>query len=80
MKTPRPPAHRVPADVQAALAASPASLAAWKTLTPLARSEWVCWVISVKKEETRAEHIRRLCVELREGKRRPCCFPGCPHR
>lgn len=79
-KPSRPPAHRTPPDVQAALAASPASLAAWKTLTPLARNEWVCWVVSVKKVETRAHHIRRLCAELIEGKRRPCCFPGCIHR
>lgn len=75
-----PPAHRAPRDLQEALNASPAALAAWKSLTPLARNEWICWVISVKRAETREHHIRRACAELVEGKRRPCCFPGCPHR
>jgi hypothetical protein len=30
--------------------------------------------------ETRVEHINRMVEELREGKRQPCCWPGCPHR
>jgi hypothetical protein len=34
----------------------------------------------VKKAETRAEHIARTCAQLKEGKRRPCCWMGCPHR
>jgi uncharacterized protein YdeI (YjbR/CyaY-like superfamily) len=72
--------HRVPADLRAALAADPQARAAWNDLTPLARNEWICWIISVKKPETRQSHIERACTELLEGKRRPCCWPGCPHR
>lgn len=53
---------------------------AWKSLTPLAQNEWICWVISVKKEETRKEHLKRLIEDLKKGKRRPCCFIGCTHR
>ena len=34
----------------------------------------------VKKEQTRAEHIIRMMDELKAGKRKPCCWPGCPHR
>jgi hypothetical protein len=34
----------------------------------------------VKKQETRDEHVERAVKQLREGKRRPCCWPGCPHR
>jgi hypothetical protein len=49
-------------------------------ITPLARNEWICWVISVKKPETRKQHIERTRTELKEGMRRPCCWPGCPHR
>ena len=72
-------AHKVPADLKRALA-SQKVLGAWNDLTPLARNEWICWVISVKKAETRKEHIERLRADLLKGKRRPCCWPGCKHR
>ncbi len=73
-------AHALPADLQKALVAAPKALAAWESLTPLARNEWICWTISVKKMETRKEHIKRAIAELLEGKRRPCCWMGCTHR
>jgi len=72
--------HTTPTDMQKALTSSKTTLAAWENLTPLARNEWICWVTSVKKEETRKEHVKRLCSELKEGKRRPCCWIGCIHR
>lgn len=72
--------HTVPADLRQALASDPAALAAWEDITPLARNEWICWTISVKKAETRRQHVERVCSELKEGMRRPCCWPGCPHR
>ena len=72
--------HEVPADLKKALISNQDVLEKWKGLTPLARNEWVCWTTIVKKPETRKEHIDRLCVDLLKGKRRPCCWPGCPHR
>ncbi|RJQ35308.1 hypothetical protein C4566_01025 [Candidatus Parcubacteria bacterium] len=72
--------HTVPADLKKALSISSKALAAWNDLTPLARNEWICWTISVKKAETRQQHIDRIYKELLGGKRRPCCWPGCPHR
>ena len=72
--------HEVPSDLRTALTADSAALAAWESLTPLARNEWICWVTFVKKEETRQEHITRLIKELKEGIRRPCCWLGCIHR
>ncbi|MCA9388936.1 YdeI/OmpD-associated family protein [Candidatus Berkelbacteria bacterium] len=72
--------HNVPADLKKVLAADPEALAKWNSLTPLARNEWICWVTSVKKSETRQEHIDRVCPELKEGMRRPCCWLGCIHR
>ena len=72
--------HDVPEDLRETLVSAQAVRDAWNDLTPLARNEWICWVISVKKPETRANHIERLREELLEGKRRPCCWPGCPHR
>lgn len=73
--------HTLPQDIGAALkAATPAALAAWDDITPLARNEWICWVTSAKKEETRAKRLNQMLENLSDGKRRPCCWPGCPHR
>ena len=72
--------HDVPADLSDTLLSKHDVLEIWNNLTPLARNEWICWITIVKKPETRREHIDRLCVDLLEGKRRPCCWPGCPHR
>lgn len=72
--------HRVPADLKEVLLSKPKVLEQWNSLTPLARNEWICWITIVKKAETRQEHIERLCEDLLKGKRRPCCWPGCPHR
>jgi uncharacterized protein YdeI (YjbR/CyaY-like superfamily) len=72
--------HKVPEDLRKALASNPDVLEKWNKLTPLARNEWICWVTIVKKPETRKEHINRLREDLLEGKKRPCCWPGCPHR
>lgn len=72
--------HKLPKDLRKALTADPKALALWKSLTPLARNEWICWTISVKKAETRREHIERVCNELKDGMRRPCCWIGCIHR
>ena len=72
--------HEVPADLGDALTSDPKARAAWEDLTPLARNEWICWTISVKKPETRRQHVERVCTELKEGMRRPCCWYGCIHR
>jgi len=73
-------AHKVPADLQKTLVSDPEVFAKWNTLTPIQRNEWICWATIVKKPETRSEHIKRMVTELKEGKRQPCCWPGCPHR
>lgn len=72
--------HKLSSDLKAALTSDPKALEAWESLTPLARNEWICWVLFVKKEETRKEHVQRVVSELKEGKRRPCCWLGCIHR
>lgn len=73
-------AHQVPADLRTVLLQTERVRLAWNELTPLARNEWICWVISVKKAETRKNHLERLVEDITHGKRRPCCWPGCPHR
>ncbi len=72
--------HTARADMQAALAADPDTLALWQSLTPLGRNEFICWVDDAKQDKTRARRIVRTGEELREGKRRPCCWSGCIHR
>ena len=72
--------HQMPADLRAALITNAAALEAWNDITPLARNEFICWVEDAKQETTRARRIRRTQEELEEGKRRPCCWPGCKHR
>ncbi len=72
--------HIMPADLRKVLTSSPAAKAAWEDITPLARNEWICWIVSTKKAETRSNHIERTRTELIEGKRRPCCWAGCIHR
>ena len=70
----------VPNDMEKALTSNEQILVNWNSLTPIQRNEWICWVTIVKKSETRVEHIGRMVKELKEGKRKPCCWPGCPHR
>ena len=72
--------HDLPDDLESALKADPEALATWIDITPLARNEWVCWIESAKKIETRQKRLAWGCENLRAGKRRPCCWPGCPHR
>jgi uncharacterized protein YdeI (YjbR/CyaY-like superfamily) len=72
--------HKLPIDLRNALEREAKTLALWESLTPLARNEWICWTVAVKKAETRKEHVKRVVSELKEGMRRPCCWIGCVHR
>jgi uncharacterized protein YdeI (YjbR/CyaY-like superfamily) len=72
--------HHLPADLKKALISDANALETWEDITPLARNEWICWIESAKKAETRTRRIEWGCSSLKEGKRRPCCWPGCPHR
>lgn len=72
--------HDLPRIIENALKTSPSALAAWEDITALARNEWICWIMSAKKEETRKKRLFIAIEQLSSGKRRPCCWPGCPHR
>lgn len=72
--------HTVPKDVRDALSANARAMKTWEDITPLARNEWLCWMISAKKQETREKRIAWGCKSLASGKRRPCCWAGCTHR
>lgn len=72
--------HSLPADFKKVLIAKPKALATWQDITPLARNEWICWITSAKQTETRQRRMRIALENLSAGKRRPCCWAGCPHR
>lgn len=82
------PEPGVPADLRRALAAaSPKACEAWSDITAAARRDFVHWITSAKRPETRARRIANACDMLAKGKRRPCCFDrsgmysgslGCP--
>jgi hypothetical protein len=72
--------HTVPADLRKALTSDSKAREKWNGLTPLARNEWICWITYVKQAQTRKEHLERTITDLKAGERRPCCWPGCPHR
>jgi hypothetical protein len=68
------PEPRIPTDLRKALAAAPKARAAWSSITPVARRDWIQWIVSAKKPETRARRVDGACDMLGSGKRRVCCF------
>lgn len=72
--------HKLPADLRAAIVANKKVYALWEDITPLARNEWICWVTSGKKAETRGIRIEKAISKMKGGMRRPCCWAGCIHR
>ncbi len=67
---------RVPAELTKALAAAPKASAIWNDITPIARRDWIFWIITGKKEETRAIRVKKGISKLSGGMRRVCCFAG----
>ncbi|MDB5204755.1 MAG: rane protein [Candidatus Taylorbacteria bacterium] len=67
---------KVPLDLDKALKAHPKAFAQWKDNTPLARRDWVLWLDTAKKEETRVRRIEKAISMLSSGKKRICCFGG----
>lgn len=72
--------HEAAEDFQAAIRSDPRIVALWKSLTPLGRNEFICWVDDAKQPKTRERRIKRTCEEILEGMKRPCCWAGCIHR
>lgn len=70
----REPEPRVPADLRQALGAAPKARAVWSEITAISRRDWIHWIRSAKRPETRARRIRNACEMLASGKRRVCCF------
>jgi len=72
--------HKLPTDLKRAIMSSKEVLELWEDITPLAHNEWICWVISGKKAETRDIRIKKALSKMKGGMRRPCCWAGCIHR
>lgn len=72
--------HKVPKDLRDIISSQVSVWKVWEDITPLARNEWLCWIESAKKTETRDRRIRIMRENLVAGKRRPCCWAGCGHR
>ncbi len=69
------PEPAVPPDLKKALAAAPMKAReVWSDITPAARRDFIHWITSGKKAETRVKRIATACDMLAKGKRRPCCF------
>ncbi len=68
------PEPKVPPDLRKALAANPDAHATWKDITTVARRDWIHWITSGKKAETRVKRIEVACDKLACGSRRACCF------
>jgi hypothetical protein len=65
---------RIPADLRKALGAAPKAKASWSDITPVARRDWIQWITSAKRQQTRARRVANACDMLASGKRRVCCF------
>lgn len=72
--------HKTPKDFKDIILSRKAVFDSWQAISSLARNEWICWITSAKKLETREKRISRACEDLAKGKKRPCCWAGCPHR
>lgn len=68
------PEPKVPADLKQALAGDCAAEATWADITAVARRDWIHWITSGKKAETRVKRIATAIDKLASGNRRACCF------
>jgi antitoxin component of MazEF toxin-antitoxin module len=70
------PEIRIPVDLQKALSSSSKAQNLWKSITPMARREWILWICTAKQHKTRDIRIKKACSMLSSGKKRVCCFGG----
>lgn len=68
------PEPKVPFDLKNALATIPEAQNLWVDIKPSAQWDWIRWINSTKRLETRRIRIEKACDMLKTGKRRPCCF------
>jgi hypothetical protein len=67
---------RVPVELTKALATAPKAKTLWEDITPIARRDWIYWIITGRLEETRTKRATTAISKMNLGMRRVCCFPG----
>lgn len=72
--------HTIPTSVVVLLQNDAELVKLWNELTDIQRNEWACYATTGVKSETREKHVKRMVNDLKNGKKTPCCWPGCPHR
>ena len=66
------PEPSMPADLRKALAAAPpAARKVWSDITPLARRDWIHWIVSAKQAETRCASDQNRLRHARQRKTTP---------
>lgn len=68
----------IPADLRDALSRVPAAESAWANLTPISRRDFISWIETAKREETRAKRVLVAIDKLVKGQKRPCCYAVVP--
>jgi hypothetical protein len=69
------PEPTVPSDLKKALKdAPPKAMETWNSITAKARRDWIFWITSAKKAETRTKRKEVAIDKMSKGNRRPCCF------
>jgi uncharacterized protein YdeI (YjbR/CyaY-like superfamily) len=67
----------VPDDFRDALAATPGARENFKAFPPGARREYLEWIVSAKRPETRAKRIATACANSAEGKKMNWKYENC---
>jgi hypothetical protein len=60
----------IPPEIAKGLKASAPARATWETCTPAMRRDLVQWIVSAKKDETRAKRVAAVLDALKAGKKR----------
>jgi len=68
------PEPEIPPDFSIALENAADIHDLWRSITPMARWEWIRWINATRSAATRHRRIDVSVSKLRAGKRRPCCF------
>lgn len=72
--------HELNDELRAEIVQDDELVQTWNSLTEIQRNEWICWTTMAKQQATRDRRVQRAREDLAEGKKTPCCWPGCPHR
>ncbi len=67
---------RIPKELSTLLKLNPKAQSVWNEATVIARGDWILWITSAKKAETRLSRIEKAISMLSSGKKRICCFGG----